>query len=200
MDYQEKEKQVLGMLKRTDFKNLSKNDVLHIASKLGELRPEVAKEVINQFPELAALIRGTMKEYRDTLGQILSSDDESLRQVYAIAEKDLDASADSRKQFFDFAEKIYADLNKCLDKSDISEEERENICAREIELFRILSEKDTEIRGHDAEIVKMVDKKDSEKRKFNWGVLQVASTVVLVGIGITTGILGGTFNLKLPKR
>ena len=44
MEYTPIEKNVLSMMQRTDFKNLSKNDVISFASKLGGLRPEVAKE------------------------------------------------------------------------------------------------------------------------------------------------------------
>lgn len=200
MEYTPIEKQALDMMKRTDFKNLSKTDVLSIASKLGELRPDVAKEVIAQFPEFAKLIQSSMEEYKDILGNIISSDDESIKQVYAIADKDMDTSADSRKQFYDFAGKVHADLSKCLDNPDLTAEERKDILAQEMEILKAVSEKDTEIRTHETETVKMVDKKDSEKRQFNWGVIKVASTVLVVGLGIAASVLGGNFNLKLPKK
>ena len=200
MEYTPIEKQALDMMKRTDFKNLSKTDVLSIASKLGELRPDVAKEVIAQFPEFAKLIQSSMEEYKDILGNIISSDDESIKQVYAIADKDMDTSADSRKQFYDFAGKVHDDLSKCLDNPDLTAEERKEILAQEMEILKAVSEKDTEIRTHEIETVKMVDKKDSEKRQFNWGVIKVASTVLVVGIGIAANALGGNFNLKLPKK
>lgn len=200
MEYTPIEKQALDMMKRTDFKNLSKTDVLSIASKLGELRPDVAKEVIAQFPEFAKLIQSSMEEYKDILGNIISSDDESIKQVYAIADKDIDTSADSRKQFYDFAGKVHADLSKCLDNPDLTSEERKDILAQEMEILKAVSEKDTEIRTHETETVKMVDKKDSEKRQFNWGVIKVASTVLVVGLGIAASALGGNFNLKLPKK
>lgn len=200
MEYTEIEKQALDMMKRTDFKNLSKNDVLSIASKLGELRPDVAKEVIAQFPEFAKLIQSSMEEYKDILGNIVSSDDESVKQVYTIADKDMDTSANSRRQFYEFAGKVHADLSKCLDNPDLSAEERKDILAQEIEILKAVSEKDSEIRTHETEIVKMVDKKDSEKRQFNWGVIKVASTVLVVGLGIAASALGGNFNLKLPKK
>lgn len=86
MEYTPIEKQALDMMKRTDFKNLSKTDVLSIASKLSELRPDVAKEVIAQFPEFVKLIQSSMSEYKDILGNIISSDDESIKQVYATAD------------------------------------------------------------------------------------------------------------------
>lgn len=200
MEYTAIEKQALDMMKKTDFKNLSKTDVLSIASKLGELRPDVAKEVVAQFPELAKLIQSSMEEYKDILGNIISSDDESIKQAYAIADKDMDTSADSRKQFYDFAGKVHADLSKCLDNPELTAEERKDILAQEREILKAVSEKDTEIRTHEIETVKMVDKKDSEKRQFNWGVIKVASTVLVVGLGIAASALGGNFDLKLPKK
>lgn len=200
MEYTPIEKQALDMMKRTDFKNLSKTDVLSIASKLSELRPDVAKEVIAQFPEFAKLIQSSMEEYKDILGNIISSDDESIKQVYAIADKDMDTSADSRKQFYDFAGKVHADLSKCLDNPDLTAEERKDILAQEMEILKAVSEKDTEIRTHETETVKMIDKKDSEKRQFNWGVIKVASTVLVVGLGVAASALVGNFNLKLPKK
>ena len=51
MEYTPMEKSVPSLMQRTDFKNISKSDVISFASKLGELRLEVAKEVLAQFPE-----------------------------------------------------------------------------------------------------------------------------------------------------
>ena len=53
MEYTDAEKQILSLMERVNFKNLSKNDVLIYTSKLNELRPEVARQAIAQFPELA---------------------------------------------------------------------------------------------------------------------------------------------------
>ena len=44
MEYTPMEKDILAMMQRTDFKNLSKGDVISFASKIGEFRPEVAKD------------------------------------------------------------------------------------------------------------------------------------------------------------
>lgn len=76
MEYTNKEKQILSLMERTDFRNLSKNEVLSYASKLNELRPEVAQQVIAQFPEVAKLIQSTMTEFKDILEKIIASDDE----------------------------------------------------------------------------------------------------------------------------
>lgn len=71
---------------------------------------------------------------------------------------------------------------------------------QEMEILKAVSEKDTEIRTHETETVKMVNNKDSEKRQFNWGVVKIASTILVVGLGITASALGGNFNIKLPSK
>lgn len=200
MEYTPIERQTLDIMKRTDFKNLSKNDVVSIVSKLSELRPDVAKEVIAQFPEFAKLIRSSMEEYKDILVNIIDSDDESIKQVYAVIEKDMDTSADSRKQFYDLVEKVRADYSKCLDNPNLSYEETMKILEQEKDILKIASDKDTEIRNHETENVKLADKKDSEKRQFNWGIIKIASAVLVVGLGVAVTALGGDFNLKLPKK
>ena len=80
MDYTNTEKQFLSLMERTNFRNLSKNDVLSYASKLNELRPEVAQQVLEQFPELVKLIQSSMVEYKEILEKIIASDDDSTNQ------------------------------------------------------------------------------------------------------------------------
>ena len=86
------------MMKKTNFKNLSKNDVISFVSKLGELRPEVAKEVLAQYPEFVKLVNSTLAEYKNMIDSIVKSDDESLKVCYSIADKEMDSASDSRKQ------------------------------------------------------------------------------------------------------
>ncbi len=200
MEYTDIEKQTLAMMQRTDFKNLSKTDVVSIFSQLSQLRPEVASQVVAQFPEFVKLAQTYMSEYKEILGTVIASDDESLKQVYSTADRDLENAVNSREQFYDFAGKVHGDLSKCLDNPDLTEEERKSILAQEMEILKIVSEKDIEIRNHEKETVKMVDKKDSEKRQFNWGIIKVASTALVIGLGVGVSILGGNVNIKLPKK
>ena len=200
MEYTSNEKQILSLMERTDFRNLSKNDVLSYASKLNELRPEVAQQVIAQFPELAKLIQSTMAEYKDILEKIVASDDESTNQVYGIISKEVDNAPDSRKEFIEYADKVRADLSKCLDNPNLTPEQQKDILDRQMEIFNAVDKKDTEIREHEMEMARMADKKDTEKKEFNWKVLGAASFVVLTAVGIGTAALGGKFDLKLPKK
>ena len=72
MEYTPMEKDVLAMMQRTDFKNISKGDVISFASKIGELRPEVAKEVLAQFPEFVGLMKSSLTEYKGMLDTIVT--------------------------------------------------------------------------------------------------------------------------------
>lgn len=200
MEYTSNEKQILSLMERTDFRNLSKNNVLSYASKLNELRPEVAQQVIAQFPELVKLIQSTMVEYKDILEKIVASDDESTNQVYGIINKEVDSASDSRKEFIEYAYKVRDDLSKCLDNPNLTPEQQKDILDRQMEIFHAVDKKDTEIREHEMEMARMADKKDTEKKEFNWTILGAASFVVLTAVGIGTVALGGKFDFKLPKK
>lgn len=200
MEYTNVEKQFLSLAERTDFKNLSKNDVLSYASKLNELRPEVAQQVLAQFPELAKLIQSSMVEYKEILEKIITSDDDSTNQVYGILNKELEGSHESRKEYIAFADKVRSDLSKCLDNPNLTPEQQKEIFDREMEILHVVDKKDTEIREQEKETARMADKKDSEKKEFNWKMLGAASFVVLAAVGISAAALGGKFDIKLPKK
>lgn len=200
MEYTSNEKQILSLMERTDFRNLSKNDVLSYASKLNELRPEVAQQVIAQFLELARLIQSTMVEYKDILEKIVASDYESTNQVYGIINKEVDSASDSRKEFIEYADKVRADLSKCLDNPNLTPEQQKDILDRQMKIFHAVDKKDAEIREHEMEMARMADKKDTEKKEFNWKVLGAASFVVLTAVGIGTAALGEKFDFKLSKK
>lgn len=200
MEYTPVEKDVLSLMQRTDFKNLSKNDVISFASKLGELRPEVAKEVLAQFPEFVGLMKSTLTEYKGMLDSIVESDDESIKEYYAVANKEMDSAADSRKQFYDFVKQVQADCSKLLDNPNLSPEMIMEILNRESELVKMANEKDSEIREQEKEIEDKVNKKDTEKREFNWKLVGGISMAVLTVAGISASVLGGKFDFKLPKK
>ncbi len=170
------------------------------ASKLNELRPEVATQVIAQYPELANLIKSTLNEYKDMLDSVISSDDSSLNQVYGVLNKEMDNAATSRAEYISFAEKVRADCSKCLDNPDMTPEQQREMLDREIEIFRMIDKKVTEIRAEEREVSQTANNKDSEKRMFNWKLIATASTVVLVAVGVGTAMLGGRFDIKLPTK
>lgn len=100
------EQDVLAMMQRADFKNISKGDVISFASKIGELRPEVATKVLAQFPEFVGLMKSALTEYKEMLDTIVSSDYASIKEYYSVANKEMDQTADSRKQFYAFVKQV----------------------------------------------------------------------------------------------
>ncbi|WP_064687172.1 hypothetical protein [Enterococcus faecalis] len=200
MEYTPIERETLDLMQRTDFKNLSKNDVISFASKLSELRPEVAKEVLAQYPEFVNLMKSALVEYKGMLDSIVASDDESIKEYYSIANKEMDSAGDSRKQYYDFVKQVQADYSKCLDNPNLPPEMIMEILNREAELIKMANEKDSEIRNQEQEIGDKVNKKDSEKRNFNWKLVEGISVALIAVVGISAGVLGGKFDFKLPDK
>lgn len=200
MEYIDAEKQVLSIMEKTNFKKLSDNDVLSYASKLNELRPEVAQQVLVQYPELVKLIQSSMVEYNKTLEKIIASDDDSTNQVYGILNKEIENSHDSRKEYIEFADKVRSDLSKCLDNPNLTLEQHKEIIDREMEILHMVDKKDAEIREQEIDTAQMADKKDSEKKGFNWKTLSTASLVVIAASVIGSAALGVKFDIKLPKK
>lgn len=200
MEYTSEERDFLALTERTNFKNLSKNDVLSYASKLNELRPEVAKQVLAQYPEFVKVLQSSMTEYKGILADVIASDDKSIERFYDVTDKEMAAIDKSREQFYDFAGKVHADLSKCLENSNLTPEEQKEIREQEMEILRMVNQKDSEMREKEMEIVTKVDEKDTQKRTFNWRTISAASTVVIMAVGIGASVLGGNFNLKLPKK
>ena len=200
MEYTPVEQDVLDLMKRTEFKNISKGEIISFASKLGELRPEVAKEVLAQFPELVGLMKTALTEYKGMLDEIIGSDDNSINAYYGIANKEMDSAGDSRKQFYEFVKQVQADCSKLLDNPNLPPKMIMEILNREDELVKIANEKDTEIREQEKEIEDKANKKDTEKREFNWKLVGGISFAVAAVASISAGVLGGKFDLKLPKK
>lgn len=92
------------------------------------------------------------------------------------------------------------DLSKGLSDPNLSEEEKSKIRTQEIEVLKMVGEKDTEIREQEKEIVNTADKKDSEKRAFNWETIGIVSMFAVTVVGIGAATLGGNFNVKFPKK
>ena len=200
MEYNDIEQQTLDILGRTDFKAIKKNELLGFTSMLNQMRPEVAKATLEQFPELAKLIHSSLVEYKGMLEKVVDSDDASIQQVYSAADKEIDDAARGRAEFFQLAERIRADYSKCLDQEGLTAEQRKEILDREMEILEKADAKEKEVREQQEKTVKVVSEKDSEKREFNWKLLSAASFVLVGALGVGAAVLGGKFDLKLPMK
>lgn len=200
MEYTVEEKGILDLMGRTDFRNLSKGDVISYASKLAELRPEVARDVLAQYPQFVDLMKTAFSEYRQEIDKIIESDDASIEHYYTYAEKDLAESSKSRTEYYDFLKQVQADYSKCLDNPNLTPEQMMEMLKEETKLAEMAAAKDKEIREHDEIIEEKVNAKDSEKRAFNWKLAGGASLALVATVGIAASVLGGDFNFKLPTK
>ena len=200
MEYTDDEHKILSIMKRTDFKNISKSDVIIFAYKIVELSPEVEKELLAQFPEFVNLMKSVLSEYRGVLNTIIESDDGSLKEYYSVANKEMDSAMESRELFYDLVKRVQSDCCKLLDNPNLEPEIITEILNREVELVKMANEKDAEIRNQEKEIEDRVNKKDTEKRDFNWKLIGTISTALVVVAGVSASVLGGKFDFKLPKK
>ena len=200
MEYNALEKQTLDILGRTDFKAIKKDETVSITSMLSNMRPEVAKEAIKQFPELANLLKSSLSECKEMLSKIVESDDDSVQHVYGSADKAMDDATLGRTEFMAFAEKVRDDYSKCLDNENLTLEEKSEILKGEMEILKMMDSKEKEVRAQQERILSTVDNKDSEKRQFNWKLVGGISFALMTVAGISAGILGGKFDLKFPKK
>ena len=197
MKYDEQDKQLLDMLNRTNFQHLSHNDLLIIKSRLSKLKPDVAKEIIEQFPQLATLLSSLSTDYKEEMKAVSASNDHSMNRVYDIFATEQDTAANSRRQYYDLVNDIRLDCSKQLEQPGLTPEENQAVLNTEVEILRMAGEKDSEIRAEEESIRKDTAQKDYENKAFYAEVLKMSGAIAgIVGI-IALTALGG--NVKIPK-
>lgn len=121
------EQKVLRKLNIEDFRHLTKDKVITMASMLDKMEPEVAKKALEQFPEFCKVTKEILFEYKDLLDKLLESNKESVQSLYTSCNI------------------ILSDLEKQLDNNNnLSFEEKMIIIDKMIEVSKIISDKDSE--------------------------------------------------------
>ena len=120
------EQKVLKKLGIDDFRHLTKDKVIVMASMLDKMDPEVAKKAIEQFPEFAGTMKEILQDYRVSLDKALQENSESVKSYYS--------SSDA----------IISSLQKELEKEELSFDERKYIIDKMIEVNKMKGDKDSE--------------------------------------------------------
>lgn len=76
------EQKVLKKLDIVDFRHLTKDKVIKMASMLDKMDPEVAKKALEQFPEFASTTKEMLQDYKESLDKGLESNNDSVSKVY----------------------------------------------------------------------------------------------------------------------
>lgn len=105
------EEKVLKKLDIPDFRHLTKDKVITMASMLNKMDPEVAKKALEQFPNFANTAKEMLVEYKDILDKSLESNRESVQSYYQACHAELQVlgnlledenlTFDERKYFVD---------------------------------------------------------------------------------------------------
>ena len=120
------ETQVLKKLNIEDFRHLTKDKVISMATMLDKMDPEVAKKALEQFPEFANTMRQILSDHKQSL-------DEGMRQ-----------NAEGVKSYYDTCDVIISSCQKQLEQEDLSFEERRFILEQMVLVAKMKGEKNTE--------------------------------------------------------
>ena len=120
------EAKVLKKLDIADFRHLTKDKVIKMASMLDKMDPEVAKKALEQFPEFANTTKEMLSEYKESLDKGLESNNESVKAVY------------------DTYNAIIAPLQKELENENLTFEQKKYIIEQMKDVAEKVDQKDTE--------------------------------------------------------
>lgn len=120
------EQKVLKLLKIKDFRHLTKDKAIKLVSMLDKMDPEVAKKVLDQFPDFAKTMKEIVMEEKETLQKAMEENSKSVEKIYSTAES------------------IINTLENELKNESLSFEEKKYIIAQLIELQNMINIKDSE--------------------------------------------------------
>ncbi len=120
------ESKILKKLNIENFKDLTKDKVITMASMLDKMDPEVAKKALEQFPNFSNTVKEMLGGYMNILN------------------KGIDANKESVKMYYDLCNSIIGSLQKMLDDENLSFEERKYIVDKMLEVSKMMGEKDSE--------------------------------------------------------
>lgn len=120
------ETQVLKRLDIADFRHLTKEKVMSMATMLDKMDPEVAKKALEQFPEFANTMKQILSDYKQSL-------DEGMRQ-----------NADGVKSYYATCDAIISSCQKELEKEAQPFEERRFILEQMMIVAKMKGDKNSE--------------------------------------------------------
>ena len=148
------EQKVLKKLGISDFRHMTKDKIVKFASMLPYMDPEVAKKALDQFPAFKELVSQLVVEYK------------------AIVEKVLAENTASQDAFYTACNSILESLQRELQSHDLTQEEKDRIENKMLE------------------VAKLIGEKDSANKRFLVKVIAIASFAVVGIVGTAASLLG----------
>ena len=148
------EEQVKNALNIDSFRNISKEKILEFVSLIPSMDKDLALSIINQFPTYSDTAKFMIDKLSEDCEKALASNDLGQRPLYESCQKTLDY------------------LGICLNKENLTPEDRDIITNKMITVLQIMKEK------------------DSENKQFISWVLKNKTYITGVAIVIGAAILG----------
>lgn len=120
------EQKVLKKLGIEDFRHLTKDKVIKMASMIDRMDPEVAKKALEQFPDFANTTKEMLVEYKNTL------------------DKSLESNRESVQTFYNSCNSMIESLQKQLEDKNLTFEERKYIIDTMLQISKMMEAKDSE--------------------------------------------------------
>ena len=77
------EKEVLNKLNIENFRQVTKDKVIALASMLDKMDPEVAKKALEQFPDFSRTMRSLVSDYKEIISEAIDTNRDSVKSCYA---------------------------------------------------------------------------------------------------------------------
>lgn len=100
------ESQLLRQFNIPDFRHLTKDHVLELASSIHKLDPEVAKKVIEQFPEFSKSALEGLTDFKETTIDVLNREDRSTKDFIEVCNREIDILESCISEDLNFDQKI----------------------------------------------------------------------------------------------
>ena len=130
------EKTALDIMKKDNFRGISKDNVMQLMSILDKVEPEVAKELIAQIPEAVRSVIETEKNYTEILT------------------KGMESSEHSTTACFQTEDEIIKSLQREIDKDGVTFEEKKYYFEKMEDAAKRKEGKDTEHKSMIKEILR----------------------------------------------
>lgn len=120
------EQKVLKKLQIEDFRHLTKDKVISMATMLDKMDPEVAKKALEQFPNFSSTMKEILSEYKQSLDKALESNNESV------------------KSYYDTCDVLIASCQNILEQDNLSFEQKKEVIDIMIDITKMKGDKDSE--------------------------------------------------------
>lgn len=116
------EQETKEMLGIDDFRQMTKEKTIVLASKLSDMQPEVAMKALEQFPDFSKTIIELATEYKASIDKGLEGNSESMKAYSNMLQTIIDTcKANSEKDNISFEEKKYY-LDKMFEAAELQKQ------------------------------------------------------------------------------